>query len=322
MSQHTDQNAIEGGAFENLPSFVKKEVEGALDRKIICALSNWLYLLIMVIGFAVGAYIWAKLEKVTISNAQEFAGTVTAIWIDTNFGFSLVLALFVWIFAATLVLSLIIRLIPMPAKASLFFGASKELGKVVADFTRQWSEENSVSKPQDTGDAINRSLDAYIRRNLLRLSPFIGIIILLCWSETRSFEVITENGLYDSSMFSRNVAFKPWSEAKEVSLGCNQTDDGGSLIYRVEFNDGTKIRLPESSSLNGRHWLVNLEHIDKALSTQGAVFKRWSWLERDALHPKCLRGFYAEVGPDNKYRIDDLLRIGFFPEDERPSLTE
>jgi hypothetical protein len=92
-----------------------------------------------------------------------------------------------------------------------------------------------------------------------------------------------------------------------VDLGCNKGKDGGSLIYEVRFSGGKKHRLPNSGTYSGTGWFEALERVDALLSDGDVHFRRWSWLNRDPLHPACLAHHRELYGTK---RIDSLLRIG------------
>ena len=76
-----------------------------LEEQRPIAFAYWggqgLTLLILVAGFAVGAYwLWPLFERMTEANAVAVGQRVGALMVQYNFGMSLVLALFGWIFAA------------------------------------------------------------------------------------------------------------------------------------------------------------------------------------------------------------------------------
>lgn len=98
-----------------------------------------------------------------------------------------------------------------------------------------------------------------------------------------------------------------WTDVTTVQLGCNQTDSGSSIIYEVENAAGDRIRLSGRYRYpEGR--LAALEHVDAQVSAAGADFVRWSWLQRDPVHPECLQFWRGYFGEDFD-RLAALLRL-------------
>lgn len=301
---------------EGLPQHIIDEITLSANLPFFRILGNWLFIIVMVGGFAIGAFgLWQPLERLAQNNAEAFAKTVDGFSAETNIGIGLLIGMFLWIVLTSAIVAFIIRMMPMPAKAAMYFSGRKEIEQTSPKFMRKWSNENSLEIPHSASDAINQRLDPYIRKTLFLTMPFVLLAALICARETQSHHVFSASGFYKSGILSTNVEHRLWTSAKGVALGCNQTEEGGSLIYDVEFQDGKSVRLPVASSLNGRSWLENLEAIDETLQSTNAEFNRWTWMKRDPLHPMCLRGFYAELGADNKPRLDRLLRIGEFEGD-------
>lgn len=298
---------------EGLPQHIIDEITLSANLTFFRILGNWLFMIVMTGGFAFGAFwLWQPLEGLAQRNAEAFAQTVQGFSAETNFGIGLLIGMFVWIVFSSAIVAIIIRIIPMPAKAAMYFAGRKEIEQTSPKFMRQWSNENSLEIPHSASDAINQRLDPYIRKTLFITMPFVFLAALICVRETQSHQVFSASGLYQSGILSNSFEHRLWTSAKSVALGCNQTDEGGSLIYDVEFQDGKSVRLPDASSLNGRSWLENIGTIDETLRSTDAEFTRWTWMKRDPLHPTCLRSFYTELGAENKPRLDRLLRIGEF----------
>jgi hypothetical protein len=121
---------------------------------------------------------------------------------------------------------------------------------------------------------------------------------------------LNSDGIHKTRLFSSDMRFKGWRDAERVKLGCNHTKDGDTLIYEVVWPDGSDMRLPTRTHINGESWLTNLETVDKEITKGEAKFERWKWLAQTPLHSTCLRKFYRQQGEGSKPRIERLLRIG------------
>jgi len=64
----------------------------------------------------------------------------------------------------------------------------------------------------------------------------------------------------------------------------------------------------DAVSLRG-NWLDNAILIDAAIEDAGVTFKRWSWLNRDPLHPACLGAQLRVLGEEDYDKLLKLLRV-------------
>lgn len=311
-------DALKG--LEGLPREVINEIIRSTRLSFFSFLGNWLFMIVMLSDFVFGYIgIWLPLETLANSHAETFASTVDGFAATTNIGLGLVIGLFTWIVFSNVIVALVIRMAPMPVKAALYYSGRSEIEQDVPKFMKRWSEPDNFDRPVNASNAINSKLSPYIRKTTFLTLPFFLLAAIICEREARSFEIFAASGFYSARILSAGVEHLPWSTASSVELGCNNVEGHGSLIYNIGFQDGTDVYLPDETSLNGQSWFENLEAVDQTLRSTDAAFKRWTWMKRDPLHPTCLRGFYAELGPENKPRLDRLLRIGEFKTDQRPA---
>jgi len=300
-----------GETLWGLPKNISDELVDSYQSTLFRWLGFWLFMIVMVGGFAVGAIIWGKAENIIEKNAEVAANSVNGFAIDTNFGIGLLIGLFVWIFLSSVIVSLVIRLFPMPAKAALFFGGNIDPQKVDPKaFNKKVSFLDSSIKPRNASEFLNQYLDRTIAKSIKILMPFVILVVAVCYAELHSFSVFSPTGFHKSGFFSKDMTVRTWQDVQTVKLGCNQTDDGPDLIYEVSWPDGKHKRLPIDTHINAENWLTNIEAVDAVISKSGAAFIRWKWNNRNPLHPKCLRGFYADLSQGEKTRFDRLLRKG------------
>lgn len=299
---------LNGDALWGLPYHISEELINAHEITLVRWVGHWLFMIIMCSGFAVGGFwIWPYLENLNNERAFTKATELNGLMFDVNFGFGLLIALFVWIFLTSAIAMFVVRIIPMPLKGTLFFG---QLSDKDESGHQQIAELMGRSdKPDSATELINRWTELNFPKVLKIFLPISVLTALITYHETQMYSVYSEAGYFRSGFFSKET--RSWHGVSSVELGCNQTDDGSSLVYKVNFPDKS-LRIEDGISINETYWLYNLEKIDKAIESTGAKFERWQWLNRNPLHPKCLRGFYGELGPDGKSRLDKLLRINEF----------
>ncbi len=293
-----------------LPKRASDEIVDSYRFTLFRWVGNWLFMIVMCSGFAAGAYIWFLCENILRENAISYAQKIDGFAIDTNFGLGLLIGLFVWIFLSGVIVSLIILLVPMPIKGALFLSTQSDLFENTPKTPLVGSLIENKGERATATELINDYSRRMVRKLCLMLSPFIALVVAVTFAELSWFNVVGATGLHSSVPWSTQVNVRTWQDVEKVKLGCNQTDDGASLIYEVVWPDGKDKRLPTDTHINENDWLTNLEFVDAEISQGGASFERWVWLSRDALHPKCLRSFYLAGGESSKDRIDALLRIG------------
>ena len=303
------KNELNGEPLWGLPKRISDELVDTHRLSFVRFLGFWMFMFYMVGGFAVGGwYLWPWLENQNNINAQQKAAEVGGLMYDVNFGIGLLIGLFVWIFTSSLLSILTIRLLPMPIKGALSLSMLADT-KVPTNndvIAAQIIAENP--RIETAGEFLNTWANSSIFKHLKFLLPAILLTAVVTYREIQTFSVYGVEGVTRSAFFA-GEKFRPWSEVKTVELGCNQTDDGGSFIYEVQFEDGKSLRIAEKTPVNKTHWLDNLEKIDAEISSGAAEFKRWKWLKRDPLHPKCLRGYYGELNDEDIKRFKKLLHV-------------
>jgi len=293
-----------------LPKQVSDELVESYNLTLVRWLGNWLFMIVMCGGFAIGAWIWALCESQLRKNATKVAQDIMGFAYDTNFGIGLLIGLFVWIYLSGVIVSFIVWLAPMPFKGALFLSSQSDVSENASKIPLIGSRVENKGMTATASDLINDYSKRVVRKLGLILSPFVILVTAISYAELGWFTILSPTGLHTSVPWSTNLKVHAWEDAQTVKLGCNQTDDGSSLIYEVTWPDGKDKRLPTDTHINGKDWLTNLEIVDAEVSKGDAMFKRWEWLGRNALHPKCLRSFYTEQGQNSKTRIDTLLRTG------------
>ena len=280
--------------------------------------ASWLTWIYMVCGFAIGGYyIWPFLEDKLDQKAIEHGLEITGLLYDTNFGIGLLLFIIVWIITAALLTGLTVFLAPAKLKHTLFWGAldddggkpyNKKALKIILENAKSFSSAKEL---------IHSWCKQYIRYALIYIIPLTIIGLPLLYLDMNSYSIYTKEGIYRSYFLPwENDGLKPWNTADYVELGCNQTDDGPSIVYDITFNDGSSKRIEDGVAFTDYSWLESLEIIDQQLSEAGTEFQRWKWNDRDPLHPQCIRGYYGYLGAKKGDRLIQLLRVGEFKGEE------
>ncbi len=274
-----------------------------------------LFMALMVGGFFIGSLFWRPLEDLTVSHAIEHARVEEALLYHANFGLSLVLALFGWIFATGFIANLILLRTPRLRAAYLVFSATSSRRAferaIVAQSLRQ------VAETSDPEAYVN----AWI--NLGNRVTMIAGVVGLAVAGVALVRDVNAHTVYTATSYIRAPFFpwgsrepRPWRDAENVEVGCNHIDGrnaADNLIYQVHFADGADVDVALGMPLPGGDWLRNAEIIDAELRAGGARFRRWSWMERDPLHPACLNVMRRSFGQDYP-KIEQLLRIGELPD--------
>lgn len=281
---------------------------------------SWLTWIYMVSGFAIGGYcLWPFLEQTLDKNAIEHGLRISGLLYDTNFGLGLLVFLFVWIILAALLTGMTILVSPLMLKHILFWAAldddgGKPYNKKALKVTLEHASTFTSAK-----ELIHYWCHTYIGFTLKYIVPLTIIGVPTLYLDMTSYAIYTEEGIYRSHFLPwKRDGLIPWNTADYVELGCNQTDDGPSIVYDITFKDGSSKRIEDGIPFTDYSWLESLEIIDQKLSDGGARFRRWVWLERDPLHPKCIQGYYGYLGKDRGDRLMNLLRVGEFKNDTTP----
>lgn len=303
------EKELNGKPLWGLPKRISDEIINSYELTIVRVLGPWLYIALMIGGFAVGGYLlWPWLEGQNNSNAIRKAAELGGLMYDVNFGIGLLIALFIWIMGALWLTIVIVRLSPMPIKGALSFSMLAD-SKLPENNDKKCSE---ILKEHPRIETASELLNEWADTPIIKLGKFLIPVALFAsavsYREIHTFSVYGNEGFVRSAFF-EGENFRPWTDVKTVELGCNQTDDGGSLVYKIRFADGKSIRIEDGIPINNSRWLDNIEQIDTKIASGNAEFKRWSWMNRDPLHPKCLRGYYGEFNDADTKRFKKLLRI-------------
>lgn len=315
------RNELGGEALWGLPHNISEELINAHDITLFRWLGHWMFMIVMCAGFAVGGFwIFPYLERLNARRAIEKGNEINALLIHVDTGFGILVALFVWIFLTLNVCLLLIRWLPMPLKGALFFGISQE--KSVPTTERDVDELMKHSdRPRNASELINRWAEPGIKKFSKILYPIAVITAFLSYQETKVFSLYSESGFYQSGYFSES--FTKWNQVSSIELGCNhvtgknQSDD---LVYKINFKQGASPRMEDAVALQGT-WLESAAEINNILKDYSVNFKRWKWLDRNPLHPKCLSAQKESLTRDEFQQVVDLLQIGHFPGDSKADIA-
>lgn len=301
-----------------LEAGVPADVAAYLERLQPQAWGWWVaqgvLLFVMVAGFAVGAlWFWPRLAALTEANAMTAGERAGALMVQYNFGMSLLIALFGWIFAAGATVGLA-GIATERLRASTFTFNVLNARQAAA----RWAlKRTMVALSGETNP------EAYVRRAVLNWQWWMAgwAVVLLALSAYAVSRDVQAHGLYTRSHYIDSPFFPwgsrapvPWTQATKVELGCNHVtgrNASDSLIYRVHFPDRYFVSLESGTPLGD--WLDAAEQIDAELRRSGVKFQRWRWLDRDPLDPACLAVMRRSWEQDYP-RIERLLRIGELPD--------
>ena len=316
-----DKNGAEG--LHELPDHILQELAPTWKIRSVRWLSKLSILPILVIGFCLGGYwLFPLFEKLNQMVAMAQASHIDGLMYYTNFGIGFLVWVFAWIFLSQKLLGFVVLVLPMPLKGAMFYG-----------FLGNESDPNSIDRSELNFPDASKSLtnaSTFVNAwawNFIRSTQNLGVplaiiatLILAC--EIQSYSVFSEQGYFSSPLLplSSNKMLE-WRDVDKVQLGCNHTDDGGSVVYKVFFKNGKTVRIEDAIPVASSTWIENMERIDKRIVDSGSSFERWKWLSRDPLHPKCVQSFYRQLGRDRGDRLMKLLRAGDFPSDAVADLT-
>jgi hypothetical protein len=167
-----------------------------------------------------------------------------------------------------------------------------------------------IEKIAATANSADDFLD-HLNANssFILLAPIAALLALgafLTAAESRSFFVAGPNGIEHHRFWPPfTVATYDYSDATELVVGCNHTDDDDFLIYDVHFSD---MDFPIGLTFPTRGSLIEaLEQIDAQLPAN-VPRRRWDWLGRNAMAPQCLARWNGSV-ENGPARVERLLRI-------------
>jgi hypothetical protein len=166
-----------------------------------------------------------------------------------------------------------------------------------------------------TVEAFLRTMTADMSRRwgiaaVVLLAPAIAMTVI----ETDHFWVAGPSGIVEHRLLppfsSRTYDL---ASATALTTGCNHTDKGEYLHYDLDFASGASFNLGNAEGVAGRS-APALEQIDTKLD-RAIQHRRWSHLDRDPVHPACLRFWGAQLGQFGQGRLVKMLRLT--PEEQR-----
>jgi hypothetical protein len=297
------------------PHVVEHVLAGRLERGLY-----WLPVIVMFLtmigGFVLGLFfVWRPLAALTEANAREHALRIGGLLYSTNFGVSMLIALLGWILVSGMVAAAITR----ASRGLLYSAFAFSILDPRSAITMRWIVK-AMGGESDPERYVRRLVVGWASLLVWPTIVLAALFVVAAYRDVQAHSVFTAEG-YVRAPFLPWAAREPvpWASAVEVQLGCNHVTrrrrGGGPddhVVYKVTFVDGTLVRLDDDdliAPISGS-WLDQIEILDATLQRAGAQVRRWSWLDRDALHPACLRA-YERTHTDTDYqRIVRLLRVG------------
>jgi hypothetical protein len=271
----------------------------------------------VVIGVTIGAFFW--LDSYVHAQAMALARQTGATLINVNVGIGPLLLMF--------------GLIAVTGWAGLALSARRKgeafLGSAASGINRppppsfvrtciRWIFGVSVRRAARRATTAEGFLRAMVN-DMTRIWRTIAIValvpgVVLTVIETDHFWVAGPSGVIEHRLLppftSRSYEL---ASATALETGCNHTDKTESLHYDVQFASGDWFGLGGAVAVAGRS-AAALEQIDAKLN-RAIPHQRWSHLDRDPVHPACLRYWGAQFGQFGQQRLAKLLRMT--PEEQR-----
>lgn len=272
-----------------------------------------LFLPLMVAGFAVGAfYLWPALENLTAQNARIHAENAGAILYDFNFGLSLVVAIFAWIFGVGAVVGLVPALWVRLQKNVFVFSVLDGKRSPIAEWGVRRSLER-LRNEADPAEFVRRMVTGWVPTIMAVAMAIAALTAVLVMRDVQAHSIFTPTEYIRSPFFPWGSTHpREWSTAISVEVGCNHVERRGaisnSIIYQVKFADGASVRIGDAIPLRGS-WIDAAETIDQHLTAGGATFSNWDWMGRDPQHPLCIAALRDRYSSDQFERVRRLLRL-------------
>ena len=257
-------------------------------------------------------FLWPYFDDMTGKIARDHAEKIDGLLYDYDFGLSPIFMIFGWIFAAGAVVLFAQATSPRLLANYLVFGTPPSL-KLRAT---RWLVRKILGRAQSESDPAR-----YVRRvgltwawtfTLAGALPFaIGALILV--RDLRAHEIYTATTYVHSPLLPwKSSDPRSWSSAVAVETGCNHVERkeeiSDDIIYEVKFPDGTTTRLGDATPLRGS-WLDAMEKIDSLLVASRVEFSHWRWLDRNPIHPLCIRALRERFPGTEFERVQRLLRL-------------
>jgi hypothetical protein len=274
------------------------------------------FMVVMIGGFAIGGlWLWPALEARLDQNTLAAAQSSGALLYHNNFGIGLLIALFAWIGAS----GFIVATIPMLSRrlaAGEFYASitsAASAGNTLGARAARWGIEKVQRELENESDPeryIQRAMFSWVKPAGAFATAALAFAAVVTVRELNAYTLYFADHYEQRHTFLPSRTVRAWSEAVRVEVGCNHvTGDnaGDDPIYEVHFNGGGSTRIDSAIPVSTT-WIDQVEIIDAALVRAGARFEPWSWLDRDAYHPRCLMAYATWLGDDQYARFQRLIR--------------
>jgi hypothetical protein len=286
-------------------------------------LSSVGFMVVMLGGFAVGGlWLWPMLETRLDQNTLAAAQSSGALLYHHNFGIGLLIALFAWIGAS----GFIVATIPMLSRrlaAGEFYESiisAASAGNTLGGRAARWGVERMRRELENEPDPeryIQRATFAWVKPAGAFAAAALAIAAVVTVRELNAYTLYFADYYEQQHTFLPSRTVHAWSDAARVEVGCNHVtgrNPSDDPIYEVHFNGGGSTRIDSAFPVS-MTWIDQVELIDAALVRAGARFEPWSWLDRDAHHPRCLMAYATWLGAERYARFQRLIRAPELPRD-------
>lgn len=286
-------------------------------------LSSVGYMVVMIGGFAIGGlWLWPTLEGRLEQNALSAAQSSGALLYHHNFGIGLLIGIFAWIGASGFIVGAI-PLLSRRLTAGEFYGAIADAansGDSLGGRAARWGVrtlQRELENEPDPQAYIRRATFAWVKPAGIFSLTALAIAALVTVRELNAYSLYYDDRYEAQHTFSLSRTVHAWSDASRVEVGCNHVtgeNAGDDPVYEVHFEGGDSARIDGAYPVS-MTWIDQVERIDAALVRAGARFEPWSWLDRDAHHPRCLMAYATWLGDEQYARIQRLIRAPDLPRD-------
>jgi len=313
MTPETDKESavrnrlIEEGVPENVATYA-----ASLNPSewVFQALS-WIFILIMILSFIRGAFLWGYFENILDKNAQSEAIASGAVLYQHNFGISGLIALFGWIFAAGIItgrIQLVTDKILSSAFVETMLDPKNRLYVGLEGYLKRLQ-----AYEQEPREYMKQACLGWINYIIWPAVILFSLAAATLERELQTYSYYTTEGFVEKPLFPWEPdKIDSWSNASYVELGCNHVtgkNASDDIIYDVSFQNGNSLRPSNALPVSGV-WLDRVEEIDKVLVAKNVQFRRWNWLKRNPLHPDCLAYYRNKYSSSEYERLKLLLRVG------------
>lgn len=281
------------------------------------------FMVVMVGGFAIGGlWMWPTLEARLDQNALAAAYSSGALLYHHNFWIGLLIAVFAWIGAS----SLIVGVIPMLSRrlmAGEFYASitgAAASGKTLSGRAARWGVEKMQRKLEKESDPlryIRRAAFAWVKPACAFVVAALALAAIVTFRELNAYTLYFADHYEEQHTFLPSPTVRAWSDAVRVEVGCNHVTGENAEddpVYGVHFDGGGSTRIDGAFPVS-KTWIDQVEVIDAALVRAGVRFEPWSWLGRDPYHPRCLMAYATWLGDEKYARFQRLIRAPALPRD-------